>query len=312
MGQGGRRAGAGRGAAVWRTAVAIAALLLFWGALARSLWPEFAPILLRMLGAVHGASAGAETIETERLVVRVASRAAEPAVREAIARLEADLAAIEGVVGPHPAPAASGGGDPLPSRASVVRIPVTVVDGAGPALSDGRGLTLFHDGGRIDLSTAPFFLALLREGALSMSGLRFFVDGGYAVYLAEEAGRAGPLLGQSSDAWVALLCDAGTYLPLAEAWEAGLPRGERETGLALRALLEGGSFLRWVVEAQGLEAVGALRDGLPVEEAIGMSLAEAEGRWLATLAGIERRACEEAVPERSALRAYCGALVGER
>jgi hypothetical protein len=183
-----------------------------------------------------------------------------------------------------------------------VRIPVTIVDGSGPALSDGQGLTLFHDAGRIDLGTVPFFLALLREGSLSVAGLRLLVDGGYAVYVVEDAGRARALLGQSSDAWVVLLRDTGTYVPLAEAWATGLPRGERETGLALRALLQGGSFVRWVAETQGREAVAALRDGVPVEDATGMSLPEAERQWLATLAQVEPLPCAEAVPETSALR----------
>lgn len=373
-----RTSGADRVAAKVRTAGAILVLLLFWAALARSMWPEFAPVLLQFARAARGA--GVVPIETAHLEVRNASRADERTLNEAVARLEADLAAIEAVAAdqansPHPA-SPTGGGEasaprgkggqlvaggavasveavvadqadcPYPtsppagvvdarqggtergqprSRAAtdsfhpalrpaggegdVARIPVTVMEGSGPALSDGTGLILLHDGGRIDLSTAPFFLALLREGSLSMPGLHLFVDGGYAVYVVEKAGLARSLLGQSSDAWTALLRDAGAYVPLEEAWEAGLPRGERETAAALRTLLEGGSFVRWVAETQGVEAVQALRDGVPAAEAIGMSPGEAEAQWLDTVAGVEGQPCERALPEASPLQGYCGTLL---
>jgi len=323
-GQGGEKQtlGVAHVAAGARTVGAIVVLLLFWAALARSLWPEFAPVVLQIVRAARGA--GVAPIETEHFLVRDASRADERTLDEAIAQLENDMAAIEAVVanqadGAHPASRLgghlrpTGGGEASALSGlegeAVARIPVTVLEGSGPALSDGTGLTLFHDAGRIDLSTAPFFLALLREGSLSMSGLRLFVDGGYAVYVVEGAGRAGALLGQSSDAWTALLRDAGAYVPLDQTWEAGLPRGERETAMALRVLLEGGSFVRWVAEAQGPEAVQALRAGVPLAEAIGMSLGEAEAQWLDTLAGVEGRPCEDALPETSPLRGYCGALV---
>jgi hypothetical protein len=359
-----RTSGAARTAAKVRTAGAILVLLLFWAALARSLWPELAPVVLQLVQAARGV--GIEPVETAHLEVQNASRADGCTLNEAVARLEDDLAAIEAVVadqagGPHstlrpvgrgasfsppavkdalqggvapealPAPgqrdARQGGikggrsrshavtGTPHPALQStgggedVARIPVTVLEGSGPALSDGTGLTLFHDAGRIDLSTAPFFLTLLREGSLSVSGLRLFVDGGYAVYVVEEAGLAGALLGQSSDAWTALLCDAGTYVPLEEAWDAGLPRGEREMAVALRVLLEGGSFVRWLAGTQGVEAVQALRAGVPVAEALGMPLGEAESQWLGTLAAVEARPCEGALQEASPLRGYCGALL---
>lgn len=294
-----RQAGAQRSGGVVRTVAAIAVLLLFWAGLARSLWPEFAPALLRIAQMAQGADAA--VLQTEHMTVRNASRIDEATLHDVMVRLEADYAAIEAAARDQ-----AGAGEGTGTRVSVM-----VADGAGPALSDGVGLSLFNDGGRVDLSTAPFFLALLREGTLSMSGLRMFVDGGYAVYLSEEAGRAGALLGQSSDAWVVLLRDAGAYVPLPEAWDAGLPRGEREMGVALRVLLEGGSFLRWVAERYGPEAVWALRDGVPVYEVIGVPLAEAEGRWLAELSrrAIEPQPCREALPEASPLRDYCGALV---
>jgi len=307
-----RTSGAARIAARVRTVGAVLVLLLFWAALARSLWPEFAPAILQIVRAARGA--GIEPIKTEHFLVRNASRADQRTLDEAVARLEGDLAAIEAVVAnqansPHPASRPEGHLRPGGGGEGVVRIPVTVLEGSGPALSDGTGLTLFHDAGRIDLSTVPFFLALLREGPLSMSGLRLFLDGGYAVYVAEGAGRGGALFGQSSDAWTVLLRDAGAYVPLDQAWEAGLPRGERETAVALRVLLEGGSFVRWAAEVQGPEAVQALRAGVPLAEAIGMPLGEAEAQWLGTLAEVEGQACEEALPEASPLRDYCGALV---
>jgi hypothetical protein len=190
------------------------------------------------------------------------------------------------------------------------RIPVLIANGRGPALTDGGQLLVFYDDGNVDLSTTPVLLVLLSEGDLSVPGLHLFIEGGFAVYVAEEIGRAGPLLGQSSDAWVTLLRKQGQLLPLAEAWAADMPRNEREVQATVRTVLEATSFVRWLTETYGIEAVHELRDGLGMEEVTGLSLAEAERAWLDAVASreLEPQPCDQALPAGSPLRGFCDLL----
>jgi hypothetical protein len=275
-----------------RTAFALLALLGFWGALARAYWPEILPAVLRLAQSARGA--GAVQVESAYLAVRNSSSADDALVRQAVAQLEADYVAIEAFLGGEPGH----------------RIPVLIADGAGPAFTDGARLSLFYDGKGIDLVTAPLLLVALREGTLSMGGIRLFLEGGFAVYVAEEIGRAQPLLGQSSDAWVAWLQQNGTLLPLADAWSTELPQRERDMPDAIRALLQGGSFLRWVAGAHGTGAVQGLRNGIGLQEATGMSFVEAERAWLGAVAlrAPHPEPCARVVPDGSILRGFCGKL----
>jgi hypothetical protein len=213
-----------------------------------------------------------------------------------VAELEAQYAAIHRFLGQEPAGGA--------------RIPVLIANGSSPALTDGSALTLAFDGRSFDLSTAPFFLALLREGDLSLPGMSPFVEGGYAVYVAEEIGQAEDLLGQPADAWVALFVRNGSLLPLSQAWAVQLPEREADLVGFARAVVQGGSFARWVAETQGLEVVEALRSGLTLEDAVGLPIADAERAWLAWVAAkdIVPLSCAQAVPPESLLHSYCGQL----
>jgi hypothetical protein len=275
-----------------RTAIALAVLLGFWGALSYTYWPEILATLLRVAQSARGV--GATEVESAYFYVRDGSSADEALVRKAISQLEADRVAIQGFVGDE----------------TGYRVPVLIANGQGPAWTDGVRLNLFHNRGAIDTSTAPFFLVLLREGDLSVPGTNLFVEGGYTVYVVEGIGRAQDLLGQPSDAWVTLWMQNGTFLPLAEAWAVELPRGGGQMADALRALLEGGSFVRWVASTYGLDAVQDLRYGLSLEDVIGLSLPEAERAWLHDVASRapRPRPCAEAVPQGSILRDYCEAL----
>jgi hypothetical protein len=275
-----------------RTALALLALFGFWGALARAYWPEILPAVLRLAQSARGA--GAVPVESAYLAVRNSSSADDALVRQAVARLEADYVAIEAFLGGEPDH----------------RIPVLIANGAGPAFTDGARLNLFYDGKGMDLTTAPFMLVALREGTLSMGGIRLFLEGGFAVYVVEEIDRAQPLLGQSSDAWVAWLRQNGTLLPLAGAWSTELPHRERDMPDAIRALLQGGSFLRWVAGAYGTSAVRDLRDGIGLQEATGTSFVEAERAWLGVVASRapHPEPCARVVPDGSVLRSFCDRL----
>ena len=69
-----------RAARLARTAVAMAVLLGFWGALAYSYWPELLPLLLRAVQATRGA--GAKHVESACFDVRDNSSADELLVRQ--------------------------------------------------------------------------------------------------------------------------------------------------------------------------------------------------------------------------------------
>ena len=212
-------------------------------------------------------------------------------VRQVVAQLDADYAALQSVVGASP----------------TVRIPVLIADGTGPALTDGRQLIVAHDDGTVDLSSAPYLLVLLSEGDLDLPELDLFVEGGYAVSVVERAGLAQPLLGQPTDAWVVLMEQAGVRPSLVEAWEIGMPANAQDVVDMSAALLVAGSFVGWVADEQGIDAVTDLRYGMAVEETLGVSLQEAEQRWWAAIEakGLDPRPCLEALPSGSPLRSFC-------
>jgi hypothetical protein len=272
-----------------RTIAALAILLAFWGAVGYTFWPEIAPGMLRVVQAARGI--GAQEIESRYLHVRNRSSASEAQVRAAVQALEADYESIRAYLG-----------DP-----SDYAIPVWIVDGSGPALTDGTCLNVFYDGQAIALDAAPLFMALLWEGDLSLPDMNLFAHVGSALYVVEEIGSAGPLIGQPTDAWVALFQRQGSLIPLSEAWAVTLPDSEKELARLLRAALEGGSFMRWVAEKDGWEAVQDLRNGLHVTQVTGLSLAEAEQAWLASVMAraLQPQPCAQAIPASSSLHSFC-------
>jgi hypothetical protein len=281
-----------RAAAVTRTVIALIVLLVFWGAIGYTLWPELVPGLLRTVQSVRGI--GAEEAESRYLDVRNNSDASDAQVRGVIRTLEIDYEAVLEFLGRSP-------GDP---------IPVLITNGYGPAMADGLRLNIFYDNGVLNLDTAPFFLVFLSQGEEFGFDTDFFLKGGFAIYVAEEVGRAQGFTGQPADAWVELLRQKGALLPLAEAWEAELPQSEEGLFDFLRALIESGSFVRWLVEGYGIEAVQELRDGLSLENVTEMSLAEAEEAWLASVTSqdLQPKPCRLALPGGSLLGALCEQL----
>ncbi len=270
-------------------ALAVGFLLLFWGMLARSFWPELASSVLRAVQSVRGA--GAVEVESRYLDVRNNSSAETELIRQVVAQLDANYAALQAEVGALP----------------TVRIPVLVADGTGPALTDGRQLIVAHDDGNVDLSSAPYLLVLLSEGDLDLPELDLFVEGGYAVSVVERAGLARPLLGQSTDAWVVLMEQAGVRPSLAEAWGIGMPASAQDVVDMSGALLVAGSFVGWVADQQGNDAVDDMRYGMALEETLGLSLQQAEQQWWADIEakGLDPRPCLEALAPGSPLRSFC-------
>jgi len=272
-----------------RTALAFAVVVAFWAGLARAMWTELAPPLFAAWQALRGASA--RRVEGRYVVVRDASSADDEVLQAAVAQLDAGVAAISRFLGREPEG----------------RIQALVVDGVGPAVSDGVRLTLYHDRGKIDLSTAPLFLVLLSEGPISFSGTDLFVQASYALYVTHAVDRALPLIGQSPDAWVTLMARREALLPLDEATHVAAPKALEETYDLVRATLEGASFMWWLAQTQGEDAVTDLSRGASISQVTGMDLGEAERAWLAWVAalGLEPRPCAEALAEDSVLRVLC-------
>ncbi|MBN1640461.1 MAG: hypothetical protein JXA09_04430 [Anaerolineae bacterium] len=266
-------------------------VLVFWAGLARTLEPPYAPTLPHVWGATK--QAGAQDVPSAHLEVRNCSSADPALVEEVVARLEDDRRAIVSYLG----------------REMSYRVPVLIVDGSGPALTDGLQLIVYHDEGSVDLATAPVLLAALGEGSLSMPGLSVFLEGAYAVYVAEEAGRTADLLGQSTDTWVAVMRRAGTLLPLSKCLAVGIPRSKAQGADVVRAWLQGASLMRWLSDAYGEGALMALRDGQSLEELTALPIARIEEEWLYSVADpATSLSCMEAAPPASPLRAYCGVL----
>ena len=104
-----------------------------------------------------------------------------------------------------------------------------------------------------------------------------------------------------------LMEQAGVRPSLVEAWEIGMPANAQDVVDMSAALLVAGSFVGWVADEQGIDAVTDLRYGMAVEETLGVSLQEAEQRWWAAIEakGLDPRPCLEALPSGSPLRSFC-------
>ena len=258
-----------RTAGIVRTVIALIILGIFWGAIAYSLRAEFSseavpasePIMLPVMQEAVG-----ERFESRYFVVRNASAASREQIEDLIATLEADYEAILAYQNLKP-------GEP---------IQVVIADGSLPVLANGRQLNLFYDRGVIHHDLAPIFLTLFSQGKTFSAEINLFVALGFALYVVEETNRAQGL-GQSSDAWVEALRRQNTLLPFAKAWEIDPPTNKDELYDFGRALVQGGSFIRWVRGAYGPDTVQALLNGERLEDVAGLFFHEAEEDWLAAL-----------------------------
>jgi len=266
--------------------LAALALLLFWSAIGYGFLPELAPRLLFWVQPLRGI--GAEQVESQYFDVRNKSAANDRQVQRMVEQLEQEYVALTAFLG----------------RTPKERLPVLLTDGSVPAYADQGTLYVFYDQGVIMLETAPFFLAALIAGPPSGSLL---FDLGLSLYAAEETGLATGLTGQPADAWVVLLQQEGALIRLDEAWSAKMPQDEEGLYDFFRALMEGGSFVRWLVETRGWDTVWAIRGGGDPEQAIGVPLYQAEADWLAAVAArdLHPKPCLLAVPGGAAFRGLC-------
>ncbi len=276
-------------AGLGRVVLAALALLFFWSAIGYGFWPELAPRLLLWVQPLRGIGAG--EVESQYFEVRNKSSASDRQVQRMIERLEQDYVALTAFLGREP------------ER----RIPVLLTDGNAPAYADRGTLYVFYDQGVISLDTAPFFMAVVIAGP--PSGFLFF-DLGLSLYAVEETGLAEGLTGQPADAWVVLLQQKGALIPLEEAWSVEMPEDEEGLFDFFRAVMEGGSFVRWLVEEHGWNTVWKLRAGGELETVVGVPLYQAEAGWLATIAaqGLCPKPCLLAVPGHPVFRGMCRQL----
>jgi hypothetical protein len=276
--------------------IAIVVLLLFWSAIGYGFWPELAPRLLGLLRWGQPLrTIGAEEVESQYFEVRDNSDASDRQVQRMIERLEQDYVALTAFLGRQPEG----------------RISVLLTDGSAPAYADRSTLYVFHDQGVISLETAPFFLAYVIAGPPSGS---LFFDLGLAFYAVEETGLAEGLTGQPADAWVVLLQQKGALIPLEEAWSVEMAEDEEGLFDFVRAMVQGGSFVRWLVGAYGWDVVWEVRGGGDLEAALGVPPYEAEADWLAAVAAqdLRPRPCLLAVPGHPVFRGICQQLEDER
>jgi hypothetical protein len=286
----------GRIAGLGRVALAALALLLFWSAIGYGFWPEFAPRLMGLLRWAQPLRAiGAEEVESQYFQVRNNSSASDRQVQRMVEQLEQDYVALTAFLGREPeAP-----------------IPVLLTDGSAPAYADRSTLYVFYDHGVISLEAAPFFLAYVIAGPPSNS---LFFDLGLSFYAVEETGLAGGLTGQPADAWVVLLQQKEALIPLEEAWSVEMAEDEEGLFDFFRAMVEGGSFVRWLVGTYGWDVVWEVRGGGDLEAATGVPLHQAEADWLAAIAAqdLSPKPCLLAVPGHPVFRGICQQLEGER
>jgi hypothetical protein len=286
-----------RVAGIVRTIIAAIVLLAFWSAIGYGFWPELAPRLLGLFRAaqpLRGIGAEKVEVESQYFQVRNNSNASERQVQRMIERLEQDYVALAAFL----------------DREPQGRIPVLLTDGNAPAYAERGTLYVFNDQGVVNLDTAPFFLATAIAGPSSGS---LFVDLGLAFYAIEETGMAEGLTGQPADAWVVLLQQKKALMSLEEAWAVDMPDSEEGLFDFFRAMVEGGSFARWVVERRGWGAAWELRAGGDLEGAIGASLYEVEEEWLTAIGSLDLnpKPCLLAVPGNPVFRGVCRQLEGE-
>jgi hypothetical protein len=284
-----------RAAGVVRTIIALVVLLIFWSAVGYTFWPDLMPGLLWTVQSAR--SIGADTVASQYFEIRNNSDASDAQVNYILKTLEADYQAVLELLNHLP-------GEP---------IPVVLTNGQGPAIFDGAQFNIFYDNGVINLDTAPFFMPLAIESKPPTPEMNLFVEVGFAIYVAEEIGRAEVLTGQSADSWVTLLRQKGAFLPLSEAWEITLPENETDAFDLLRALVEGGSFMRWIVDTYGLDAAQALRNGQRLEDVTGLYFDQAQADWLVVLdkAELSPKSCKLALSRTRFLWPFCDQLEGE-
>jgi hypothetical protein len=126
----------------------------------------------------------------------------------------------------------------------------------------------------------------------------------------EASGLGNRLTGQPVDNWVALIRSRQVYIPLEEAWAMKVPSDDNGAYALLRAMLESGSFMRWVATTYGLDSARLVANGETVEKVTGKTLAENETAWLASLdrRKLHPRPCAAVIPSTSMFSFMCPKL----
>jgi hypothetical protein len=264
-------------------------LFLFWGALALEFWPDFTSTALRLINTAR--SVGSTPVSSRYFEVKNNSNASEGQVVRVMNGLEKQYEKITAYTRVTP-----------PEK-----LPVLVVNGQGPTLMDGSELVISYDNGLMDTDLAPLFLVLMVEDIQIDPTAGLAQAGGYALNVVEATGLEGRLTRQPLDNWVALLQRSGVYVPLEEAWEVQMPGDNEGIYQLMRALLESGSFMRWISAHYGMEAAQRIAHGETVEQVTGKPLAELEALWLKALdqEDLHPKSCHSVIPKGHLFNILC-------
>lgn len=264
-------------------------LVLFFGALLAEYWPDLVPLALRIFNSAR--SVGAQRVESAYFEVLNNSNASASQVADAVQVMENQYSAIVAFTGRQP----SG------------KFPVLITNGQSPAMTDGRQIMLNYHDGSLDINLVPMYLVWLIEDIPLNPQEGLALAGGYALQVVEAAGLGAPLTFQSLDEWTVLLRQKNAFLPLEQAWQAGMPDDEESGYLLMRAALQTGSFLRWLAQTNGREAAQSLAHGAPIAGLTGRSLAENEAAWLDDLShkNLRPSECRDVIPEDNLFILLC-------
>jgi hypothetical protein len=297
-----------------RIALSLAVLGLFWGSVLREYWPDMVPGLMQTLNMAR--SVGAESIPSQYFDVRNNSKASEGRVQQMVAGLENEYNVLysyllsQDVAIPVTGANATTAPDSSTTGEDDGKLPLLVVNGAGPAVADGENLVINYDDGYMDTSLAPLYMVIMLEGLpLDMSS-GLVPAGGHALQVVESAGLGLKITYQPLDDWAVLLRRNGNYLPLSEAWPLGMPGNDAGTYDLLRGVLEAGSFMHWFTAQYGIDTAQRMAEGADILEITGKTLEENERAWLAVLdkQPLDPKPCRAVVPRDSMFYEFCAKI----
>lgn len=272
-----------------RIILSLFVLAIFWSALFYEYWPDLLQVAAHAVNRTR--EIGSKPIKNPYFEARNASSASDGQVMASLTVLEKQYKAITSYLKVTPL-------EPLP---------VVFINGSLPTFDDDSQLVINVDQDIIDTNLAPVFMVLMVEKIKVNLAGQFIPAGGYALQVVEAAGLGQPLTWQPLDAWVVLLRSRQAYIPLEEAWVMKVPSDDNGAYYLLRAMLESGSFMRWMSARYHLGSARLIANGEPVEKVTGKTLVENEAEWLAELESrqIHPKACAEVVPTGNMFRFMC-------
>jgi hypothetical protein len=173
----------------------------------------------------------------------------------------------------------------LPVLVPPERLTVRILAGNGIPFVTPGDLSLSQWADALALDYLPHQLTHLFTGYLRGG----FLEEGLAVYLTElllpDARGVNPYRGQPPHAWVTLFQDFGSTISLFTAYRAsGFSysfSGSSADASAWQVHIEGGSFVRWVIETYGWDEWWQLYQLNDLGAALGGSTPDLEAAWLA-------------------------------